>query len=804
MDRSEFLRGHFGKFQTYRGSGGLLGESYEDDLLEATAPGTGYGETIPDNQTWRCLEAGGRFYAVSTYSAPQIQRISGTFFQHVQYMEATLDNLRDGMEPGIFTAFANEAAFEAVAQGDIALGENWLQEFGKKCSPPVNMRQSLPLELQLDLDALADLACACLYRGCVKDYSGLVIFVPLIYTYRSESYLRYCRSIILRIASCVPYGLRRYLSFATNPDSNGTKNFSVLFAPEGTELDGRQVGVLLATRGGGSGKMPENSLHPDLERLIWETTRTPTILDQVYENLERGAELRSLEPKRYAQLERRLVLSREPLGWKQLREYQRQLTAPDMDVKEKEVLRQMLVSQLGSKALDAVLETAPELQNVAGIDQLMKALEAYGEVLRLLGKKLGPALSARLLQKCGASDWKLHQMNQTYRVLCGNPFGVDSERKGGGRGALSLLDDGAFASWLSDLRGLIEGKNEEIRPVFLKKVPDLVCRERECLPEAIHLLGECRESVRNECLNALAKEAVEQIKGSHLPEEEKRRCYEEICPYLEEWQQEKLRRAFESWEQIREARRAQLDSMTSFTAYLALGCEDLECEERLWEEFRRTGWKDAGLGEFLSAYEWTKHRPWPELANEPAMLSRFVRKQKMGIWLDRTTRLESLHKELLAYRYLCREEKDVWLRCEQKAEREFRVSDVLESVEYVWGLQNGEQSEESRQSMHIENALKYLAKAGVFRGCGPEVERQLPLSVTRVLGGSEKPSQAKQLDWKRIAILEGFIALVLILVLSVGLVFSLSSVKTEPAEDSAITEEDQEATDHANHEEASA
>ena len=85
----------------------------------------------------------------------------------------------------------------------------------------MNMRQPSPLELRLDPDAVASLACACLYRGWVKDYSGLVILVPLSYTYLSESYLRYCRSIMLRIASCVPYGLRRYLSFATNPDSNG-------------------------------------------------------------------------------------------------------------------------------------------------------------------------------------------------------------------------------------------------------------------------------------------------------------------------------------------------------------------------------------------------------------------------------------------------------------------------------------------------------------------------------------------------------------------------------------------------------
>lgn len=795
MDRSEFLRGHFGKFQTYRDRGNLLGESHEDDLLAATAPGTGYGERIRDNQTWRCLETGGQFYAVSTYSAPQTQRISGTFFQHVQYMEATLENIRDGMESGIFTAFANEAAFEAVAQGDITLGENWLQEFGKKCRPPMNMRQPSPLELRLDPDAVASLACACLYRGWVKDYSGLVILVPLSYTYLSESYLRYCRSIMLRIASCVPYGLRRYLSFATNPDSNGMKNFSVLFAPEGTELDRRQVGVSLATWGGESGKMPEHSLHPDLEQMIRETVRTPAILDQVYENLERGTELRSLEPKRYAQMERRLVLSREPLSWKQLREYQRQMTELNLDAKERETLRQMLVSQLGSGALDAVLETDPELQNVAGIDQLIKTLEAYGEVLRLLGKKLGPTLSARLLRKCGASSWKLGRINQTYQILCEDPFEADSERKGGGRSALALLDDVAFTSWLGELQRLIKRKNEEIRRDFLKEVPNMICQHREWLSEAIHLLEECQESVRNECLDALVEEAVEQIKGSRLPEEEKRHCYEEICPHLEGWHQENLRQVFEDWEQALEVRRAQLDSMTSFTSYLALGCEDLECEERLWEEFRRAGWKHAGLGEFLRAYEWTKRRSWPGLAEEPAMVSRFVREQKMGIWLDRTTRLESLYEELLAYRYLCKKEEDVWLRCEQEAEWKFRVSDVLESVEYVWRLQNGERPEESLWDPHIENTLNYLAKAGVLRGCGPEVERQLPPSTAEILGDS-RPRKAKRRNWKRIAILEGIIALVLILALSVGLVCSLSLGRAGPAEDSTTAEEGQVAADY--------
>lgn len=802
MDRSEFLWGHFGRFQTYRDSGKLLGESYEDDMLAATTPGSGYGEKIRDNQTWRCLELGRQFYAVSTYSAPQTHRIRGTFFQHVQYMEATLGNLRDGMKAGIFTAFADEAAFEAVAQGDITLGKNWLQEFGEKRKPPVNMRQPLPLELQLDPDAVADLACVCLYRGWVKNYNGLVIFVPQTYIYNSAGYLRYCRSIMLRIASCVPYGLRRYLSFATNPDSNGTKNFCVLFAPKGTDLDGPQIGVSLEPQGGRSGKTPEHSLSSELERLIREAARTPAILDQVYENLERGRELRSLEPKLYAQMERRLALSREPLGWKHLREYQRQLTIPDLDVTEKEELRQMLERQLGSGTLDAVLETDPELQNVTGTNQLKEALEAYEKVLRLLGKKLGPTLSTRLLRKCGASGWKLEQMEQTYQMLCGETFGADPERKGGCWDVLGLLDDRAFTSWLSELRELIERKSEEICRDFLEQVPELVCRHRECLSEAIHRLEARQGEVRNKCLDALAKEATEQMKGRRLSDEEKRRCYEEIRPYLEEWQQEKLRQAFEDWEYSREARRVQLDSMTSFTAYFALGCEDLECEERLWKEFRRTGWKNAGLKDFLRAYEWTKHRPWPELAEESAMVLRFVQKRKMGIWLDQSTRLESLHKELLAYCYLCKEEEDVWLRCEQEAEQKFRVSDVLESVEYVWELQNGEQPEKNQWNLHIERTLKYLAKAGVLWGCGPKVKRQLPLSVAKLLGVGKRLKQIKWRDWKWIAILESIIVLVLILVLSVGLVFFLSSGKTEPAEDSIITEENQETVDYADYEEA--
>lgn len=795
MVRSEFLRGHFGTYQTFRNPQNQLAESCQDALLAATAPGSEFGETIRDNQTWRCLEVEGRFFAVSTYSAPQTQR-TGTIYQHARYFEAAPESLWKEMEASIFSAFADEAAFEAVARGDISVQENWLQEFGKMRRPPVDMRQPPSMELTLDTEAVAALAYACLYRGIVKDYSGLVVFVPKSYNTRAGTYLRYCRSIMLRVASCVPYGLRRYLSFATNPDSNGMKNFHVFFAPEGTELHGRQVGVSLPFRNSGRNaeSMPEHSLPQDLARLIREAASSASVLEQVYDKLERGADLRSLEPKQYAQLQKRLSLGREPLDWKVLQEYQKQLLAPELDPREREAIRQTLLSQLGGGSLDTVLESAPELQKSAGIDQLMEALNVYSQVIRLLGKRLGNSFSAQLLRQCGASGWRLEEMNQTYYLFSqSSASGTEA-----GRGVLSLLDDAAFVSWLNELKSLIDRKNEEVRRDFLKNVPDLVRRHREWLPEAVQVLGECRKSVKTECLDTLTREAEELLKDSRVPEPEKRLCHEEISPYLEEKQRETLSLVFMAWEQAWKERQTTLDSMTSFPAYLALEHEDQECEDRLWEELQRSGGKDAGLGELLSAYEWTRHRPGLEIAGEQDMVPRFVRKYKMGIWVDRTTRLESLHKELLAYRHLCANERDVWLRSEQEKERKFPVSDLLDAVEFVWDVQNGASPEGDRWNVHnvrMENMWKFLAREGLLRGCGPEVESCLPRSVVSLLNDDKpQPVKAKRRDWdwKQIAILEGVIALIIILVLSAVLLFSRPAAETPPP-DSDVVEQETEA-----------
>lgn len=779
MIQGEILKGHYGTFKVFRSPDNGLSEWQERAFLESIAPGNGYGSILQDNLTWRCVSVDGRNFVVTTYSAPQTENQVGGVYQHVRYFEADVESLGEAAEKSLFAPFADETAFEAVAGRKTALGGNWLVEFRKTHLASDQQSSERPNEMkQLDEQAMADLVCDCLYRGMVGDYSGLVIFVPKAYTFVPATYLRCCRTVMAMIAACVPFGLRRFLRFATNPDFQGRKHFNVLFAPEGTVLEPGQIGFFLY--GKGRDKLDTPPLVPELVRLIRLTSksRDRAVLNRVYQGLERGMRLEELDEQQYAIYLRQEDRSRENLDWELLRQYDRDLSEPALRETDQSRIRRSVLDQLGKGTPDNLLREDPALREASSLKDLAQALSNYVRVLDVLDEDLGRELSATLLQQCLRPERELEALNGDFELLCvicstqNREVQENAEASAYPLQVLRLLDKGAVTAHLSKLSKIIQDRSRQRESDFFHALPGLVRGPFTELADAVEKLGPCKEAVLGNCMDRLVIETAAMLLDRALSEEERRSRCEEIRMLLDDSRRAGLDREVQNWERTLNERRQRLDSMTSFSAYLCLGVEDEECEAALWEHLRTQDGRRCGLRAYQRAYEQTAGRAWPEMWNKRSMLSRFVEKYQMGIWIDQETSWPDLRSELLAYRFLLKNMDQVYFWYPGAGEGEqLPLEDVMRTIEFVRAGQKERLSDDPDRYSANTDALICLAQAGMLRRDNVKtLNSHLPENVRRLI--QQKSGKKRSLSWRFIALVEGIAAILIISALSAALFLS--------------------------------
>lgn len=781
MAQSEFLKGHFGDFKTFRGPNNELIGQQEDSFLEAVLPGNGYGSVIQDNLTWRCVEQNGRIYVVTTYSAPQKENQVGAYYQYVRYSAATPECLKD-TEKYMFVPFPDEKLFYSVANGYTSIQEDWISQSRKEQWSDLSMSLSLcerPNETKnIDQEVIAELACCCLYRGIVNDYSGLVIFVPKTYTVLFSSYLRYCRTIMSMVAKCIPAGLRRYLRFATNPDAQGQKKFNVFFAPEGTELEPEQTGFHLVS---GGFKPPDRlPLAPEIAEVIHRAAqgRNSIILNEIYQDLERNQELDTLYPERYVRYLRQKARRGEKLDWILLRTYNKELAASTLSIEDRNWLINCIGEQLGGNTLDSLLEEDPDLKRSSNRDQLMETISNYSEIFKALEMRLGEELSRRLLRQCVLPSWTLEQVTEysnQMRELC-SAIGEDTKIYGRDQSApsfsvLSILDQNAINAHLNNiLPELIQKKSIQLEQSFIDYLPELIFKPDGKLSDMIKQIDLCSKEIRSNCIRQLIHAVETVLADDKYSEDEKRSCYKAVASQsLTGSQHNKLDSVFQAWEEKLDKRKELLTSMNNFGAYLSLKKEDAEFEQVLWKNFdEKSDYQKSGLAEFRRAYEQIAGKSWAEMEDERFILWHFVQNHQMGIWIDSTTVLNDLYSELLAYRTLLKDVDDVymWYPGIEKG-KQLPVEDVLQTINLIREVHRNKPLNPN-SFYSYRNVLMCLAKAGMLRKDNTETLYQyMPDAVRGLILHS--PAKKKKLGWQFVAFVEGVASILIIVSLTMAL-----------------------------------
>lgn len=686
----EILKGHYGQYRVFQYSEIGLPEKLSERFLQGTSP----GNCSWANQTWRCLENDGLFIAASCCDR-QKKRSVDTCYYHARYFSASVEALRSAMDDSIFSRFATEDEFEQIASGEIPLAPGWL---GSHLSNAKDSCRSV----SLDPARLADLACACLYRGAVQDYSGLVILVPAPFQYNG---LGYCRRIIKKISDCIPFGLRRYLSFATNPDDLGRKAFTVSFADKEDQAASGRMCVSLYK----NGPWPDSlnyALDPEIVELIGAVAQNRSILEKIYSIVEEGAELEQLTLERYASYWRTQKWDYLPLNWELLREYQKSLEHNELNAEDQEYISAHIAGRLDG-SLDEVLLGDPDLRDISTLEQLLLWLQEYRQVFETLGMSLGYGLSTQVLEQCLPISLPLEELLAYNRSL---------EDKWGE--FCARMNEEVLQRHKEQVQKLIEQENNIRTRAFLDELPQHLDNWREGgLSTAKKLLSHCDKTIIDRCMHSLAQSALDRLnKDSGIPEADVCGFYQAVTGVLEIEQQKDLIDWMSQWEQAQKERKELLKKLTSFEAYLSVESPDEGCARALWDHFTERGRRQAGMNDLLLAAERVEQKAWPLLsARLGQILTQFVKTYRMGVWVDAQTRIVSLYSDLLHYQMLVDDSvKTVYLWYEDEQEpQELTLDEMLRTIEIVIYARQEKTWEISRKCS--DKALECLIKFGMVR-----------------------------------------------------------------------------------------
>lgn len=781
--RGEILRGHFSEYKTFIYPPQALTQNQIDLCLQDTLP----GPFDSGNQIWRCENFSGQPLLVSAYGAYQKKNKVGGDYCNALYLELTVEALHRCIEKTIHFAFASEEDFLAVAEGTTAFQEGW------KCTGAV--AEQKPYLLELSPERLAELACCCLYCGLVKKLGYLVILVP-----DSVDYLACCRSVMVRILSCIPVAMRRYLSFATNASDMEKKRFAVLFAPQGTVVSSKQLAVPLYDTAAWPENVTKTSLPQELPDLIERAAAVPSILEDVYNSVEKDHELDSLSAKSYNGFWLQYVLKLAPPDYKSLQKCSAWLSRPDVPQRDKAEIVSNLNARISDKDLEQILDTDPNLRNAKTPRDLVDVLEKYKPLLDQCDKKLSLPFSSKILKRC-VQQWAMIHISPEELIEYKN----DMEKCS----TLNLLDPYTVKGKCDEIeRGLnsaIRTRETKFRNI-LSRTDDIWTADR--LKPELESLSLCGSEVREKCLVELSQSAVERLTRKQVADSEIPAFYEMVSALLEnETQRKPLRDWYEKWKTQQENEKKVLATMSGFRAYFMLGASRDQYTEQLWERFEVDGRKTAGIIDFIRAAERVYHRSWPEMIeNLSAPLHAFVENHRMGVWLEPGKPWDALYSELLAYKKLAsngRQHNKVFMWYEDVREPErVDLEELLETIDFFGSVLADETDEDTPvDGQYSSKAFQCLLSAGMFNADAvPKLDSYLraadwnqvhnkvesePVDTRRHKGGKRQQKNPSKV--LRTLIFVAIVALVLALIV---ILLALIFVGEKKSNNSFPTEED--------------
>ena len=758
----EILKGHAGQYRSFSCPAGVLTREEEEQCLSGTLP----GDRSRGNQTLRCVTCGSRRLLVSGYSAAQKSSSVDAVYQHAAFFE----NFHQWFESGTahelaFFRFAGEEDFQSAADQRTQLSSGWPRR-------GAGLRETL-CQLSLTPDRQAELACCCLSRGMTNDFGSLVILVP-----GREDYAAYCRTVMERILSCVPIGLWRYLSFATNPDETGKRSFAAIFAPEGTAVrNGEQTAIRLNDSAWKIG----HSLRPETAELIHVAAFKPEILRTVSGELERTEVLERLTEKRYVDFWRQYQLRLKHIDCATLRQYCGQL-GQHLSERDRNRLEEEIRTRLSTPGtLEGARRQDEALLRATGPEELDQGLVAYEAIFHVLGHGLDKAFSAELLGRLLTSG------QPTLERLVGDMERLDRCRSAGESG---VLDKAVVRACREELRRETEAANRRRQEEFERVIPDGWDWNR--LRTLVEQLKLCQEKIRYSCLSKLSQLAAEHLERAGLPESGVREFYAQVSNLvgrgaeltpLEQW--------YQRWQQRLEERRKTLESMTSYRAYLELERPDEECLHRLLDYFEDNGFRGAGVAELLQAAELKWGEAWPRLVDKlEEMLKLLKREQRLGVWLEPGKSWAALYSELLACRGIERKVGEIrlclWHQDAGEVKR-VKLKKMLDTVEMFQLVVLG--GKRDTYDWYDREPFQALLSAGMIPAKAAEAlrdvldNRELELldgNTGRISGKQGK--KQKKLRPAFVALMFSAALLLMVIGMALGLLVALATAQPQPSE----------------------
>lgn len=628
------------------------------------------------NQIWRCDDR--KKLLLTAYCG--LQQKSDTdapsVYTHAIFDRLSIQTLHEKSRVWIWQPFASEDEFLALAavNPDSELFDNWRtismqqsksEQSNSTDAVPTTTEPSNPVFPERNglfpLEIWAKLACLCLEKGLIGALGDLTIVVP-----PNVNYLFWCRQVMDGILSCIPYGLRRYLSFAANTESG---RYTVRFEPQGSFVRSKMIIRLPELP-----DQPIRYVDSYLTALIAAAAANTAIVEQIYQDMESNQTLDKLTADRYSNYwSLQQMKEQRALDSRFLRLCNNRLIGDSLDEAEKDRLLEIIYLRLtdssGDSQLDHILSRDERLLSCNSLKTLQQALSGFQTLFKCLQLRISTSLSDTLLSHCVPFPDDLVMLRETKTEL--SAWLKQDE---------CVLDRDEIKKYQQKLEQKITDLNRRYQEDFEMQFPRLLENEQwKELRCQIQSLSVCDGGVQEQCLYSMAKAAVRRLDPEEDPEEQI--LYQEMFQLLTGSEQQKIltteRQKWQKEQKTRQERQEQLEkqqqkseqkqqqllaereqhlqSLTGFGSYWALAPEeraDPDFVKALWRYFAQQG-QLVTIRDFLYEAELWLDQSWAELRDVigPAFQSLAVN-YGLGVWLEPERSWDGLFSELQAYRYL--------------------------------------------------------------------------------------------------------------------------------------------------------
>lgn len=255
MEWKSYICVHTGRYTKICYPDGEISESFFNRIQsQVTAPDNGRS-----NQILTYIDG----YAVIACYAFQIIDGVKTSYSHAVIFPQSLELQQDYgslLYSFPFISWDEARTIAEMEKKGPGKGQAWLKEYVQsqlEKEQESGSSEDNPYKDLYNKDTWIKAVCQCLYEAETNG-SGVRICVP-----ENVEYSEYCRQIIQSVFSCIPYGLRNGISFATNP-SETNRDFKIIF---GKFQDGEGISLEVPWEKTGGEEIDEDTKNL-LNRLI--------------------------------------------------------------------------------------------------------------------------------------------------------------------------------------------------------------------------------------------------------------------------------------------------------------------------------------------------------------------------------------------------------------------------------------------------------------------------------------------------------------------------------------------------------